>query len=253
VKPFGHQQTRLPARQGDYGFDAPYVPMMLGASGLGLGSLLLLGQIRRWRVVAGLTLAMALQFLLGTASFVYTTRCGKFAAWEELLLDLGLQGDERVLDLGCGRGAVLLMAAQLVPRGKAVGVDLWRTADQSGNSPEVTSANARAEGVADLVELETADLRDLPFAAATFDAVVSSQAIHNIPSSEGRARAIDEALRVLKPGGRLMIADFRSTDEYARRLEDHGLLDVEHRRLGWRFWYGGPWTASKLVSVRKPV
>src|SRR5207249_4073043 len=83
---------------------------------------------------------------------------GKFAVWAELLRGLGLRGDERLLDMGCGRGAVLLMAAQLLPAGRAVGVDLWKTADQSGNAPEVAEANARREGVADRVELRTGDM-----------------------------------------------------------------------------------------------
>jgi len=56
-------------------------------------------------------------------------------------------------DLGCGRGAVLLMAAQQLTTGWAVGIDLWRGVDQSGNSVEATRRNAIAEGVADRVEL----------------------------------------------------------------------------------------------------
>ena len=65
--------------------------------------------------------------------------------WARLLTGIGLRGDERVLDLGCGRGAVLLIAAKLVPRGSAVGVDIWR-ADQTGNSMQATLANADCRG-----------------------------------------------------------------------------------------------------------
>lgn len=56
---------------------------------------------------------------------------GKFKVWAQELKALGLRGDEQVVDLGCGRGAVLTMAARLVPRGKVTGVDLWRSVDQS--------------------------------------------------------------------------------------------------------------------------
>src|SRR6266540_1406600 len=80
-------------------------------------------------------LAYGLFFLLSCASFVYTTRRGKFVVWAGLLSELHLTGRERVVDLGCGRGAVLIMLARLVPRGRAVGVDLWRSLDQSGNDP----------------------------------------------------------------------------------------------------------------------
>jgi hypothetical protein len=57
-------------------------------------------------------------FLLAiTASYLYTTLRGKFVVWGELLDGLGLRGDERILDLGCGRGTVLLMAAQHLTTG----------------------------------------------------------------------------------------------------------------------------------------
>jgi len=144
------------------------------------------------------------------------------------------------------------MAAQLVPQGRAVGVDLWSTSDQSGNSREVTRRNAELEGVADRVELHTGDMRSLPFADDSYDVVLSGLAIHNIPDPAGRLEAIDQAVRVLKPGGRIVVVDFRSTDEYAKRLRQLSLQQVEHRWLDWRAWYGGPWAASKVVTGVKP-
>ena len=60
-------------------------------------------------------------------------------------------------------------------------------------------------------------MRALPFPDATFDVVVSSLAIHNIRSNAARAKAIAEAWRVLKAGGRLAIADIRATSRYAAR------------------------------------
>src|SRR6266487_3801412 len=86
-----------------------------------------------------------------------------------------------------------------------------RSADQSGNSAEATRRNAIAEGVADRVELLTADMTALPFEDNSFDVVVSSLAIHNIPGRAGREKALTEAVRVLRPGGRLLIADVRGT------------------------------------------
>lgn len=172
--------------------------------------------------------------------------------WAELLDKLGLRGDERILDVGCGRGAVLLMAAQHLTTGRAAGVDLWRSADQSGNSAGATRRNAIAEGVADRVELHTGDMTALPFEANSFDLVVSSLAIHNIRERARREKAINEAVRVLRPGGRLMIADIRATRQHQAQLAKIGMNDIACSRLGWQFWWGGPWAATRLVTATKP-
>jgi ubiquinone/menaquinone biosynthesis C-methylase UbiE len=190
---------------------------------------------------------------LPIAAFIlHTTLRGKFVVWAELLDQLGLRGDERILDLGCGRGAVLLLAAQHLTTGRAVGVDLWRSVDQSGNSAEATRRNAIAEGVADRVEVHTGDMTALPFADNSFDVVLSSLAIHNISGRAGREKAISEAVRVLRPGGRLMIADVRATRQHQTQLAKLGMSDVTRRALGWRFWWGGPWGATRLVEAIKP-
>jgi arsenite methyltransferase len=203
-------------------------------------------------------LARALLALLGglvllqtVATYLYSTRRGKFEVWAELLDDLHLRGDEHVLDMGCGLGAILAIVAELVPHGRAVGLDLWRSVDQSGNSLEAAQHNLRAEGVSDRCELKTGDMMALPFPDATFDLVVSNLAIHNVAHRQGRLRAVDEAVRVLKPGGRLLIADLTWTRAYAKRLREQGLKGVEVHNLGWRFWYGTLGIATGLVVATK--
>ena len=180
--------------------------------------------------------------------YLHTTLRGKLRVWERVLDQAGLKGNERLLDLGCGRGAVLIAAARRLPAGRAVGADLW-TRDQSGNSPEATLANAAAAGVADRVEVHTADMTALPFADDSFDVVTSAMAIHNIPSPEGRYRAVDEAMRVLRPGGQLLIADpWPMARKYAAHI-GQGTL----RGLGPEYWYGGPWLSVTLLhAVKEP-
>ena len=242
----------LARRRGDYGFDAPYVPIMLGSIGLIFTIIGIFALRGSSLFVALFCLIYGILMLLSSASYLYTTRIGKFKSWATILSQLELRGDEQVLDMGCGRGAILLMAAKLLPRGKAVGVDLWRTGDQSGNALSTTEQNAKLEGVADRIELHTGDMRKLPFPNNSFDLIHSSLAIHNIPDEAGRNKAIDEAIRVVKPGGRIVIADFRNVRQYEQRLRQKGMANVNYRRLNWRFWYGGPWTATKLVTARKP-
>jgi arsenite methyltransferase len=180
------------------------------------------------------------------ASYLYSTGPGKRAIWAQQLDELDLRGDEHVLDVGCGRGAVLMLAARRLPAGRAVGADVWRRRDQSGNSRAAAQRNAVAEGVGDRVELVDADARDLPFAGASFDVVVSSLAISNIRDADGRAQALREAVRVLRPGGRLRIVD-DGADRYAVVLREAGCTRVSVQQLGWRTWYGLPGHHMPLV------
>jgi ubiquinone/menaquinone biosynthesis C-methylase UbiE len=235
----------VPRRRGSYGIDAPYWAAVLAVLIVfDLASAITSGKV--WPFVPVL-------FLLAIFGFaLHTTLRGKFVIWAELLDKLNLRGDERILDLGCGRGAVLLLAAQRLTTGRAVGIDLWRSADQSGNSAEATRRNAIAEGVADRIELQTGDMTALPFEDNSFDVVVSSLAIHNIRGRAGREKAVDEAVRVLRPGGRLLIADIRGTRNHQAQLAKIGMSDVTRSRLGWRFWWGGPWAATRLVTAKKP-
>jgi SAM-dependent methyltransferase len=251
--------SSLPPRRGDYGFDAPYAPIFMAFGGACLLAFALPGlwgggmNSTRRAISIIAPGAGALWLFLNAGVYVHTTRAGKFAVWADLLDRLELKGDERLLDIGCGRGAVLMMAAQRLPRGRAVGVDIWSTMDQSGNAEEVTRRNAALEGVAERVEIQRADMRDLPFDDGAFDVVVSSLAIHNVSGAGERARALREAARVLKKGGKLAIADIRYTRAYGSELEACGLTITDHRSLGARFWYGaGPWVATRLVAAIKP-
>ena len=229
-----------PRRRGSYGIDAPLAPVFMAfVAALEVGLAVISESAR--------PLLAALFILAILGFYLYATLQGKFVVWSELLHQLNLRGDERILDLGCGRGAVLLMAAQHLSTGQAVGVDLWRSVDQSGNSADATRRNASAEGVADRVELHTADMTALPIEDDRFDVVVSNWAIHNIRGHAGREKAISEAVRVLRPGGRLMIADLRGTRQYQAQLAKLGMINVARRRLGWHVLF-----LTCLVTATKP-
>jgi arsenite methyltransferase len=167
-------------------------------------------------------------------AMIYTSKVAKLRERDRILDLAELQGDEVVLDVGCGRGLLLVEAARRLPAGEAVGVDLWRAKDQSANTPAGPLHNARAVGVK--VQVETADARDLPFDDDTFDVVVSSLALHNISGVGARRVAVREIARVLKPRGRLVLVDIARTDEYVTALRGVGWRDVDRSELLFRMF-----------------
>lgn len=230
---------------GSYGIDAPYVPALLGAGALVCALLAVVGRNVVFAIVAAV-------FLAETVIYLHTTLRGKFVVWEGLLDSLDLRGDEAVVDVGCGRGAVLIAVARRLPEGIVHGVDVWRSRDQVGNDEERARANAESAGVADRVVLHTADMRSLPLDDASIDVAVSSVAIHSLGEVDDRRRVVDEIIRVLRPSGRVVVADIRGVDEYADRLRTHGFVEVSTRPAGPGFWYSGPWQAARVLTATAP-
>jgi arsenite methyltransferase len=105
---------------------------------------------------------------------------------------------EVVLDLGCGAGTDLLIAAQMARRaGRALGVDM------TAAMLERAEASAREMGLAN-VELQESLIEALPLDDASVDVVISNGVIDLVPDKEA---VFDEIDRVLRPGGRLQLAD----------------------------------------------
>lgn len=229
----------------DYGSDVPKAPLAVATAATVIG----VGACWSGFVALGaLAGAAAGLFAAVSASRVYAHHRGQVRVWTEILAGLPLRGDERVLDVGCGRGSVLVTLARRLPRGRVVGFHPWTP----GDSEAPTRANVVAEGVADRVTLQPGDLRSNPFLDRTFPLVVSSLALHGLPTAEDRARAVAEMWRVLADGGTLLIVDRQYTSEYVRTLEQLGAVDLAHRPVGWRLWAGGPRSAAALVSARRP-
>ena len=238
-----------------YGIDAPR-----SFRNFGVGSVLaiaagvaLLTMGGPWRVVGAICLLGGLTLAFLSVSIVWGSLVGKIRLRDRLLAAIPWRGDERVLDVGCGRGLMLIGAAGRLTSGKAIGIDIWRDEDQSRNSRQAVLSNAAAQGVGDRVEVLDADARAIPFADESFDVVLSSFVIHNLAQAADRATALGQIVRVLKPGGRAVIIDILKGREYAAFLRGLG-LDVT---LGpWKLMFALPTrvvTATKRTIQVKPL
>jgi arsenite methyltransferase len=247
-------KTSRPPAKPDYGLDAPSVVrnmitrgIIIFLLGFGLWYMNRNGNAKGGAALFAVLGCIGAGFILTGLIMVWSSRSGKMGVRDRMMDALPWRGDEKVLDVGCGRGLMLVGAAKhLKTGGKVTGIDIWNAEDLSGNSAEAAIANARAEGVMDRVKIENGDARRLPYAANSFDIVMSSLALHNIPDASERAKALDEILRVAKPGGHIAIFDVFRTGDYMRHLEAAGAQIVQ--RSGTSFLWCIP---SRWFIARK--
>lgn len=170
-------------------------------------ALMVVGRIRHWSkwpmIGLGLLALWAASALLVLRSFNVSGKASLPAP------NFFRSGTGRVLDIGAGTGRSSIMVLEARPQATLVALDLFgRSFEQHfgpGNSPqERLLRNLKAAGVDQRATIETADMRKLPFDAASFDAIVSAYAIDHL-GREGIGQALAEAARVLKPGGDFLL------------------------------------------------
>lgn len=230
-----------------FGIDAPGVVKTLGFIGLGLLAIAAISMAASQPDIAAMAVWPGCSMSFAAILMLLTSTVGKPHVIGKMIDGLKLRGDEQVLDVGCGRGLLLLDAARQLPGGRASGLDLWSTRDQSGNAEAATRHNAALANLAERVQIDTGDMRQLPYPDASFDVIVSSLAIHNLPGGADREQAVREIARVLKPGGRLALLDFRHTGNYVRTLRANGLPNA---RRSWPLFAMFP--CVWIVRASKP-
>jgi arsenite methyltransferase len=215
----------------DYGLDAPgLVRFFLVAGALAaiafIVALVTLGD-RTWVGFGVTTLAaLAALYLIGMGCLMlHWSKVTKVREREKALNLIQWRGDELVLDVGCGRGLMLIGAALRLTTGRAIGIDIWAAEDQSSNSPEAARDNALKSGVLDRVDIQTADARTLPFEDRSFDIVLSHWVVHNLENEPDRDLALAEIARVLRPEGQLILCDIEHRDAYVAKFRALGFSE----------------------------
>lgn len=128
---------------------------------------------------------------------------------QALLGQAGIQGDHRILDLGCGTGTLALMVKRVHPTAEVFGLD----ADVE--TLKLARTKAAKDGLE--IRLDQGRASALPYTNDPFDRVLSSLFFHHL-SSELKEEGMREVLRVLRPGGECHIADWGKPTSPAMRL-----------------------------------
>ena len=193
----------------------------------------------------GRTIRWARRYDLGVEAMYF----GRGNRYRSRLLDLAeAKAGDKVLDIGCGPGRLVLAACERVGQsGEALGIDpsaqmvalATRKAAKAGLSARFIHAAAEA----------------LPFDDGYFDAVTSSLVIHHIPGEDLKRKAFGEMRRVLKDVGRLLVVDFAvpesgplrpfakllgghmhatTIDDYPELMESAGLAPVDTGEAGFK-------------------
>jgi arsenite methyltransferase len=168
-------------------------------------------------VTAGISAVVCASLMLNYSLY------GKYKYRERLLNQVKWKGDEQVLDVGTGKGLLMVGAAKKLTTGKSFGIDIWNKQDLTGNNLSNALHNAFLEGVTQKVQVENENAAQMNFADNYFDVVLSNLCLHNIDGKHRRKQACGEIYRVLKPGGTVIISDLKHTAEYRKAFQELGM------------------------------
>jgi len=154
---------------------------------------------------------------------------------EYLLRHLPWDGMGRLLDIGCGAGALTLRCAKRYPGAQLTGVDYW--GKEWNYAKEQCVRNARIEGVESRVSFRKGDAARLEFPDEAFDAAVSNFVFHEVRSAKDKRDVVREALRVVKKGGSFAFQDmfaqkalYGDMEEFIRELKKEGVSEIHYIR-----------------------
>ena len=226
----------------DYGNWVP-IAMMKGMAAV-LFALLALTLVLAWllpfsfpAILTGILAAVL--FLL----WLYMLRCralfdfnrgGLMGRLHQYLIDhLDWDGRGRLLEVGCGSGALINRCAKRYPQAHFTGIDYWGA--EWSYAKEQCDRNAALEGVSERVTFQKGDAAHLDFPDQAFDAVISNFVFHEVRSQKDKRLVVREALRVLKKGGSFSFQDLFSQpslygdmDGFVRELRREGFREVHY-------------------------
>ena len=171
------------------------------------------------------------------------TLMGGARARDELVKQASIQPNQRVLDLGCGTGTLVVLLKRKYPTAQIVGLD------PDPKALRRAKKKVRRAGVS--VQLDEGFADELPYDEGTFDRVLSSFMLHHLEEPE-REKTLREVLRVLKPAGAFHLLDFAGGEDgaqgrWGRLLNSHAHLgDNSHQRILQQMRHAGFMNVEKV-------
>ena len=182
---------------------------------------------------------------------------GQIRRLRQKVLELAqLDAGSRLLDVGCGTGTLAIQAARLTrPNGQVAGID---------PAPrQIARAQSKARRAGLDIDFRRAAIEQLPFDDQSFDAVTSTLMMHHLPD-DVKAKGLNEIHRVLKPQGRLVIADFDTSEDATHHRSDGdgaeslfeliaraGLTDTSNVPIPFSRQHHG-WSGATLTRATRP-
>jgi arsenite methyltransferase len=186
-------------------------------------------------------------FIITGLLMITYAKFGKFKHRDRILNLHDWKGNEQVLDVGTGLGLLMIGVAKKLTTGKSVGIDIFNTYDLSNNSIEQTKVNVELENVENRVEILKENILKTTFKDNSFDVILSNLCLHNLYKIEERKKGCIEIYRILKPNGKVIISDFKHTNDYIKTFKE---LGMEVKNEGTHFFDTFP-PLTILVATKK--
>ncbi|MBD7895560.1 methyltransferase domain-containing protein [Limosilactobacillus sp. Sa3CUN2] len=185
--------------------------------------------------------------LLVIGTYCNTLFRGRPLIWKQVLSQLMMPTDSQVAILGLNYAGLFIdIAKMLKAPGKVTGVNI-------GNDNVIKQEQQRIKDhqVADRAKLVDGSLVNLPLESRHYDYVLSAFTFHSVSPAINRGRAIQEAARVMKPEGTLVIVDFGDLQQYRPLLHRLGFQNVRIIPTGMDGWWGGPWLKTGILVAKR--
>ena len=199
-------------------------------------------------------------FLIPTVYFIYAYfqfspgGANLQAKIRDLVLgQLSWNGEGKLLDIGCGNGALAIEAAKKYPEAQITGIDYW--GGQWEYSKSACEKNAQIAGVAERTTFQKASAAKLPFPDGFFDVAVSNFVFHEVQDAKDKREVVKEALRALKRGGLFAFQDlfllkkiYGEPEDLLTTIKSWGIEDIKLVNTSDQKFIPGPMKLPFMVG-----